>query len=252
MPNPSHHSWSHHSDGITRVKIVNMEPGQTAQTEIYFIDDALISFRSWKVWLLGWNAAWSCTDQRTLRLNVEPPSSWSKGQAKDEQMAGKTYPTTRRHSSMASVLQSLLWEHQIPQFLITATGLYYTEHVFHNGSNTGDECSSPPSDMDMYRRADNSRPVSTVSAWEWVYATSLCRLQRETRERETSKRLVGEAHSVLVTAILLPQHVSCYWGKIVSLRMLADLVWSLRNREPTARICSPTYMSFFCVTVTCK
>jgi hypothetical protein len=65
-----------------------------------------------------------------------------------------------------------------------------------------------------YRRADNFRPVSiTVSAWEWVYATNLSRLQRETRER--SKRHVGKEHSVLTTAILLP---CCYWGKIVSLR----------------------------------
>jgi hypothetical protein len=61
----------------------------------------------------------------------------------------------------------------------------------------------------VYRRADNSRPVSfTVSAWEWVYATNLSRLQRE-----TSKRHVGEAHSVQTIAILLPQRLSCYWGK---------------------------------------
>jgi hypothetical protein len=40
---------------------------------------------------------------------------------------------------------------------------------------------------------------------------TLSRLQRETRERErqTSKRHVGEAHSVLTTAILLPQRLSC-------------------------------------------
>jgi hypothetical protein len=31
-----------------------------------------------------------------------------------------------------------------------------------------------------------------------------------------------EKHSVLITAILLPQRLSCYWGKIVSLRMLTD------------------------------
>jgi hypothetical protein len=71
----------------------------------------------------------------------------------------------------------------------------------------------------MDRRASNFQPVSfTVSAWEWVYATNLSRLQRE-----TSKRHVGEAHSVLTTAILLPQRPSCYWCKIVSLRMLANL-----------------------------
>jgi hypothetical protein len=34
---------------------------------------------------------------------------------------------------------------------------------------------------------------------------------------------VGEARSVLTTAILLPQRLSCYWGKIVSLRMFTNL-----------------------------
>jgi hypothetical protein len=43
------------------------------------------------------------------------------------------------------------------------------------------------------------------------------------RERETSERHVGEAHSVLTTAILLPQRLSCYPDKIVSLRMLTNL-----------------------------
>jgi hypothetical protein len=33
--------------------------------------------------------------------------------------------------------------------------------------------------FNYYRRADNFRPVSfIVSAWEWVYATNLSRLQR--------------------------------------------------------------------------
>jgi hypothetical protein len=36
-----------------------------------------------------------------------------------------------------------------------------------------------------------------------------CREKRE-RERETSKRHVGKAHSVLITANLLPQRLSCY------------------------------------------
>jgi hypothetical protein len=73
-----------------------------------------------------------------------------------------------------------------------------------------------------YRRADNSLPVSfTVSAWEWVYATNLSRLQGETREREREKQANGtwEKH----TAILVPQRLSSYWGKIVSLRMLTNL-----------------------------
>jgi hypothetical protein len=73
--------------------------------------------------------------------------------------------------------------------------------------------------LEQYRRSDNFRPVSiTVSAWEWVYATNLSRLQGK-----TSKRHVGEAHSVPTTAILLPQCLSCYWGKTVSLRMLTNL-----------------------------
>jgi hypothetical protein len=67
-----------------------------------------------------------------------------------------------------------------------------------------------------YRRTDNSRPVSTVSTWEWVYATNLSRLQRE-----TSKRHVGEAHSVVITAILLPQRLSCYW------RQKGPYLWDL-------------------------
>jgi hypothetical protein len=46
---------------------------------------------------------------------------------------------------------------------------------------------------------------------------------KKERERETSKSHVGEAHSVLITAILLPQRLSCYGGKIVSLRMLTNL-----------------------------
>jgi hypothetical protein len=67
----------------------------------------------------------------------------------------------------------------------------------------------------QYRRADKSRPVSfTVSPWERV----LSRLQRE-----TSKWHVGEAHSVLITAILLPQRLSCCCDKAVSLRMLSNL-----------------------------
>jgi hypothetical protein len=83
----------------------------------------------------------------------------------------------------------------------------------------------------VYRHADKSRPVSyTVSAWEWVYATNLSRLQRE-----TIKRHVGEAHSVLTAAILLPQRLSCYWGKIVSLRMLADLRLSIAQQRTTGQ-----------------
>jgi hypothetical protein len=64
----------------------------------------------------------------------------------------------------------------------------------------------------------------SLSVHDNDYATNLFRMQRERREREsertTSKRLVGEAYSILTTAIPLPQRLSWYWGKIVSLRML--------------------------------
>jgi hypothetical protein len=58
----------------------------------------------------------------------------------------------------------------------------------------------------------------------------VCRGKKE-KEREKSKRHVGEEHSVLTTAILLSQRLSCYWGKIVLLRMLANFrVADLRLR----------------------
>jgi hypothetical protein len=77
----------------------------------------------------------------------------------------------------------------------------------------------------LYRRADNSRPMSfTVTAREWVYATNFCRENKRERERETSTLHVGETHSVLTTANILPRRLSyCYWGKIVSLRMFTNL-----------------------------
>jgi hypothetical protein len=60
----------------------------------------------------------------------------------------------------------------------------------------------------------------TVSAWESMLRTYLvCR----EKERETSKLHVGDGHSVLITAILLPKRLCCYWGKTVSLRMLTNL-----------------------------
>jgi hypothetical protein len=106
-----------------------------------------------------------------------------------------------------------------------------------------------------YRRADNSRPVSfTVSAWERVYATNLSRLQRETREREgerereTTKRHVGEAHTVLqqrsyyLNARVVTEAEQCHCACSPILGS-PTCVWSLRNREPPARICSPTYNS---------
>jgi hypothetical protein len=59
--------------------------------------------------------------------------------------------------------------------------------------------------------------------------SSAVRNKRERGRGGTSKRYVGEAHSVLTTEILLPQRLSCYWARTVSLRMLADL------RLPTAQ-----------------
>jgi hypothetical protein len=95
---------------------------------------------------------------------------------------------------------------------------FYIVNAAVNGERTG---------WRIYRCADNPRPVFTVSAWEWVYAMNLFRLQRETRERErTSKRHVGEAHSVLITAILLPQRPRCYWGKSVTAQ--AHQSWARR------------------------
>jgi hypothetical protein len=75
--------------------------------------------------------------------------------------------------------------------------------------------------ISVYRRADNSLP--TVSLCYEPISSAERNNRESARERETSKRHVGEAHSVLITAILLPQRLSCYCGKIVSLRMLTNL-----------------------------
>jgi hypothetical protein len=98
---------------------------------------------------------------------------------------------------------------------------------------------------DTYSGVDTFRPVSfTDSAWERVYATKLS-------ERETSKRHVGEAHSVLITAILLPQRLSCYWGRIVSLRMLTNLgladlrLTTAQQRTTGQNLQSGLYFSWF-------
>jgi hypothetical protein len=95
-----------------------------------------------------------------------------------------------------------------------------------------------------YRRADNSRPVSsTVSAWEWVYATNLSRLQRETKDREREKLANGtwEKHTVYwqqrsyylnvrVATEATWCHCSC--SPILGSQ---NCVWPLRNREPTGQ-----------------
>jgi hypothetical protein len=64
----------------------------------------------------------------------------------------------------------------------------------------------------------------------------VCREKQERgRERETSKRHVGEAHSVLATVILLPQRLSCYWGRIVPLRMLSELRLATAQQRTTGQ-----------------
>jgi hypothetical protein len=81
---------------------------------------------------------------------------------------------------------------------------------------------------------------NTIQLWVGVYGVlhcqrmrvSLCyeltssaernEREREKREREKQETARGKAHHVLITAILLPQRLSCYWGKIVSLRMLTN------------------------------
>jgi hypothetical protein len=64
---------------------------------------------------------------------------------------------------------------------------------------------------------------------------SMLRTYHVWRERETSKQHVGESHSVLITAILLPQRLSCYWGKTVSLRMLISLRLATAQQRTTGQ-----------------
>jgi hypothetical protein len=82
---------------------------------------------------------------------------------------------------------------------------------------------------------------------QWLYATNLSRLQRETREREreTSKRHSWEAHSVLTTYFLLPQRLKCNWGIIVSLRMLTNLTLATAQQRSTGQnLPSCLYLTF--------
>jgi hypothetical protein len=101
-----------------------------------------------------------------------------------------------------------------------------------------------------YRSADNSRPVSfTVSAWEWVYATNLSRLQRETRERERerNKQMAGEKGTqctnksdpiTSTSELLLRRKCHCACSPISDSPTCA---WPLCNRDSPAKIWSPTY-----------
>jgi hypothetical protein len=85
----------------------------------------------------------------------------------------------------------------------------------------------------LYRRTDNSRPMSfTVSAWEWVYATNLSRLQRETkRERERgrnkqtargrSTQYTNNSDPITTTSDLLLRQI--VWLRMLTNLRLADL-----------------------------
>jgi hypothetical protein len=106
-----------------------------------------------------------------------------------------------------------------------------------------------PFSLVSYRRVNNSRPMSfTVSESEWVYATNSSRLQRETREIEieTHKRHVGE-HTVYsqqrsyylnVWVVTGAEQCHCAYTQMLG---SPACVWPLRNREPPAKICRPTY-----------
>jgi hypothetical protein len=131
------------------------------------------------------------------------PSRWPRGNLYPKNLA-----LTLPKSSIVGIVRS--WTQATEFFSYTTYGAIFQGLVYSS----------------QYRHADNSRPLYfTVSVWERVYATDLSLLQRETREREreTSKCHVREAHSMLITTVLLPQRLSCYWGKVVSLRMLTNL-----------------------------
>jgi hypothetical protein len=84
-----------------------------------------------------------------------------------------------------------------------------------------------------YRRDETVRPLFfKVSAWEWVYGTNSTRACKyQARGLVGMVAAVGRGGHVLpkgtpgfeITAILLPQRLSWYWRKIVSLRMLTNL-----------------------------
>jgi hypothetical protein len=100
-------------------------------------------------------------------------------------------------------------------------------------SVTADSCVHHGSQLVISRMRRIGAPIifgPSLSALEresMLRTYLVCRENQEgKRERETSERHEGEAHSVLTTAILLPQRLSCYWGKIVSLRILTNLTLS--------------------------
>jgi hypothetical protein len=101
--------------------------------------------------------------------------------------ASRSFETISQHTAHVCVtveetgmLWRNVWALRSPQHRTCCTYWPIANDQFHNG-----HC--PPHEEHLiwaYWRADNFRPMSfTVSAWEWVYATNLHRLQRETRER---------------------------------------------------------------------
>jgi hypothetical protein len=94
-----------------------------------------------------------------------------------------------------------------------------------------------------YRSADNSRQVSfNVSAWEWVYATNLSRLLRETRDKQTARgrstHCTNNSDPITSTSELLRQNSVSACSPILG---SPTCVWPLRNRDPPAKICLQTF-----------
>jgi hypothetical protein len=75
----------------------------------------------------------------------------------------------------------------------------------------------------------------------------VCRGKQERQANGT-----WEKHSLLTAAILLPQRLSCYWGKIVSLRMLTKLrltdlrLTTAQQRSTGQNLPSDPYLVFSC------
>jgi hypothetical protein len=198
----------------------------TAQTEIHFIDDSLISFKSWKVLTPGmercvkpYGSANVTAERRASIFMVERPS-------KSRANSRKTH--TRLHDG--TIQYRVTYRHCCGNIKChnsrsqTASGLH-TAHVFYTAQTLGTSvrvplrtwiCIAPPIIL-------GRRPSPSAHESESMLRTYLVYRGKQERERETSQQLVGVANGALVTAILVPQRLSCYWGKIVSLRMLTNL-----------------------------
>jgi hypothetical protein len=170
-----------------------------------------------------WNCSWSTTSWSWLSIILLPP--WNKTHVPGESVGGNSSlfsPLHRqwRFAGLDNVRDVCLmpqFQYSLSRWLHSCTNTDEINVLYPDHKKTKTLQSSGR--VRIFRSAENSWPVSfTVSAWEWVYATNLSRL-----ERKISKWHMGETHSVLTAVILLPQRLSCYWGKIVSLRMLTNL-----------------------------